>query len=341
MTPRNRTLDLMRLVASFGVITIHCAPRTSGADFVCDLFSNVCVPFFLLSSLVLFWREAAADGASGHALRRRVPRLLLPYLSWSAIYLAARGLKFLLSGQSLHTLFNAEEAPALLFCGGAAVQLYFLPVLLLGLVLAWALQHVLPRKKTARTACLAALAAAGAVLLLAPSSIADLLAGVRLPHAAVLYLDWLGWLLAPVASAALLAEGWPQIRAHALSGWAVLALATLADVLLVAQVVPHAWRFHSFVLAVLLVVAAERLRRPFPASEFTGLVLRSGFGIFLVHHLVLEGIELFSQRTGRAWSEPYSLLSLILVCGATFVVSLAFTLVVSRQRLLARALLGA
>lgn len=340
MNPRNRTLDVLRLVASFGVIAIHCAPTNAAAGFVCDFFLNFCVPFFLLSSLFLFWREVG-DGAPDRALRRRLPRLLLPYLSWSVIYLGARVLKLLLTGHDVQPLFSAAQLPALVFGGGAAVQLYFLPLLALGLSLAWVLARVLPRENAARTVVLVSVAALGVMLLLVPTLPAALTDGLAWPEIVRRPLDWLGWLVAPVAIAALLARGLPAWRPPATLGWWLVGAAVLVDVLITARLVPYAWRFHSFVLAVVLVVAAEHLRRPFPAGPLTGLILRSGFGVFLVHHLVLEGIELFAARTGRAWNAPYSLPSLLLVCGVTFVISLAFTVTVSRQRHLSRLLLGA
>lgn len=338
--PRNRAIELMRSVAVFGVIVIHCAPRTPGADHVADFFLNVSVPFFLLTALFFFWRELDGAGAGGAtpALCRRLPRLLLPYAAWTIIYLGAKGVKLALQGRPLATEFGGESLLRILLTGGAAVQLYFVPLLLCGFALAWLLSPWVRRMPGWLLAT--ALLPAGLVLVRAESLIPAMPAN-PIGRLMALYADWILWMLAVTLWAAAVSRWTSAWRPRAGLGVGLLVAAVVLDLLIVARLVPYAWRLHSLILATLFLgacIAGVDLPPAFP--RWIEPFLRVSFGIYLSHHLFLEAIELADVRLGGRFSQPYSGGTILLVGAVVFVVSAVFTRQVLRWPRLATLLVG-
>ena len=52
---RNTTIDLFRLIATFGVITIHVPFSTPAAKIYFNVFWPFCVPFFYMASLTFYF----------------------------------------------------------------------------------------------------------------------------------------------------------------------------------------------------------------------------------------------------------------------------------------------
>lgn len=122
---RSLAIDIIKLVAVFGVVIIHLAPSTKVAEEFTRLFSLFAVPFFLVISLFFFINRVGILPSPGF-LSLRLDRLLVPYVVWSVIYTLMRVLKYRLGGETLPI-----NVVGIIFFGGAAVQLYFLPLLLL------------------------------------------------------------------------------------------------------------------------------------------------------------------------------------------------------------------
>lgn len=140
---RNQSIDLVKMIAAFGVVVIHLAPSTESAEVVTRFFGIFAVPFFLVVSLY-FFIVRVAKLVSPRFQELRLDRILVPYFAWSVVYTLMRWLKFLSSGEDFEINFVS-----LIFFGGGAVQLYFLPLLLLfqALALAFLLVFRGPRKK--------------------------------------------------------------------------------------------------------------------------------------------------------------------------------------------------
>lgn len=334
---RQATLDLARFLAAGGVVIVHCSPHTHAAGLVVGAALNVCVPFFLLASLGLFWNEVRISGDAGHACRRRWSRLLRPYVAWTVIYFAAKCMKLGLQGRSLRGEFTAARLVNVLGEGGAAVQLYFLPLLALALGLGWALAPLL-RRLPGRTLGVAAAISLG--LWLGPSWAGTLGPG-PLAHLAERYVDWLVWMLPMVLAAAALTHVLAGARPRRALGWTLLAVAAGLEAAIAAGWF-YAWRLHSLVLATLVLAACHHLPLPPAAarSRWLAPLLRCSLGIFLVHHLVIEAVEFVDARAGGWLTRPYSPGSLLLVSGGVVAVSAAFTLTVARVPAVARVLFG-
>ncbi|AFZ44048.1 hypothetical protein PCC7418_1880 [Halothece sp. PCC 7418] len=136
-SPRWTGIDLFRGFAIFGVIILHAdegIPTHSSSWAKILEFSGFAVPFFLATSFYLAFQKIYQTGRE-FQIKPRLIRLLLPYLVWTGIYVSYKALKYLLQNESdnLNQLFH--DPIALIFFGGAAFQLYFLPLLLSGTLL--------------------------------------------------------------------------------------------------------------------------------------------------------------------------------------------------------------
>lgn len=122
---RNYTLDLVKLICAFGVISIHIPSDTPSADYIGSFFHPFCVPFFYVASLTYFIK-GVSNAPLNQQLLKIWQRLVVPLWSWTTIYLILMCLKKLLVKDRLNLDFvNAY------FYGQSAVQLYYLPSLIL------------------------------------------------------------------------------------------------------------------------------------------------------------------------------------------------------------------
>ncbi len=124
-------LDFLRVFAIIAVILIHVTSRTleqSGFDilripltFYLNTLSRFAVPLFiLLSGYALGYRYKNAINVN-EFYKKRLYRLALPYLVWSAIY------QILIEGK---TIFSSDFIVKLIN-GSAAFHLYFIPAIFL------------------------------------------------------------------------------------------------------------------------------------------------------------------------------------------------------------------
>ena len=136
MNKKNKTLlgiELFRGIAAYGVILIHglgTIPRTQNALLITNFFSAFCVPFFLIASFY-FTRKAILSTNTNSYILHRSKRIIIPYLSWTIIYLCVRFLgSFLGNRDSFDRLIS--DPLNIFFFGAAGVQLYFMPMLFSG-----------------------------------------------------------------------------------------------------------------------------------------------------------------------------------------------------------------
>lgn len=121
---RNLNIEILRIIASFGVITIHIPSSTFGAEFLSLLFSPICVPFFLAVSLVFFVQSLEKYPVE-HILTKIWERTGIPYISWTIIYLILLYINAYLNNNTNNILLWRS----VLF-GESAVQMYYLITLI-------------------------------------------------------------------------------------------------------------------------------------------------------------------------------------------------------------------
>lgn len=149
MSGKNRLtgIDLLRGLAIYAVIILHMdEPLTVypyGWATILE-FSKFAVPFFLSASFYLSFLKFYSS-QKPFKFQARAIRLLVPYGIWSSLYLAYKGLKYIADGETDQIATLLQDPIGLIFCGGAAFHLYFLPLLMIGTVLVQIL-HFLPKR---------------------------------------------------------------------------------------------------------------------------------------------------------------------------------------------------
>ncbi|MGF1523914.1 MAG: acyltransferase family protein [Leptolyngbyaceae cyanobacterium] len=142
-------VELMRGVAAFAVVLSHSGDATwgelsRGVIGLRALFSFH-VPFFLAISFYFLAQKFLNTPQSApfsNDLRPRLQRILLPYATWTLIYLAFRSVFFFMEGKSERLLKLYGDFASTLFLGGASYHLYFLPLLFVGTVTFYALNRI-------------------------------------------------------------------------------------------------------------------------------------------------------------------------------------------------------
>jgi peptidoglycan/LPS O-acetylase OafA/YrhL len=147
-------VDLFRGFAAYAVVLIH-APGVHGSFAQPKLwveiakFCQFAVPFFLATSFYLTISKIYATGTP-YPLQSKVTRLLIPYGFWSVVYLIYTGLKYLIKGESDHLNSLLKDPISIILFGGAALPLYFLPLLFSGMLLVKILEFLIKKQTNLR-----------------------------------------------------------------------------------------------------------------------------------------------------------------------------------------------
>lgn len=309
-----------KTIAIFGVILAHLGPDQPDAVTVTNFFAIYSVPFFLMVSLYFFWRSLLAGGYQEHSSRDwmrlvRLNRLLLPYLLWSVIYTLARFMKHLLAGNS----FELDWVRAIFF-GGTAVQLYFIPLLVFFQIMGGAIYFVV-KSYGRRMFPLLSICVLIVLFYVSESirfsGILGFSGGVF--EKAIIYL-FASYLILLMESGGYV-TGWNQVIL-AIGGFGVSYFA-FGKVLGYNHGIFNA-PLYSFLVAILLLGLPNLKIKP-----FIGTVFLASFGVYLVHHLIIEGAEVIFLRYGIALA-PYSLVSKLIFGVAVMTLSVIFVVAIRR-----------
>ncbi|MGF1484311.1 MAG: acyltransferase family protein [Opitutales bacterium] len=318
---RNYTIDILRLVAAYGVVLAHLQPFKEGGEVPRFLGVLVVVPFFLVVSLYFL----QARGAS--FARMKPWRLIVPYICWSALYLGMRFAKAQMSGEELRV-----DWTAVIFNGAASVQLYFIPALVCFQAVACALDTFFTSAKTKSW-----LWAVSTAILLGLAYVSE-------------YRGYNGYVIGPQQGMFTLAI-WYVLSAQIVvlafrdtpGGRAAKLLSvTLAACALSAIYVPPASAMSYALLPPVVAALILGAGVAWPIRTLPPWLIRilgTAYGIFLIHPLFIEASELVAGQVGFALT-PYSEASRLLVGVGIFVASLVAVLVIQRIPGLCYLLLG-
>lgn len=292
---RNASLDALRVLSLLGVVTLHVASggfaQMKPVGFVIDELSRFAVPVFFLMS-AYFWKDA--DLASPLRLALKVARRVLPaFAAILAVTIAVR----LLEGQDLGFELTPEGIALLLWTGGPAFHLWFLPALVVGSALAALL---------IRRLGLGGAMAAAVVLFIAGTLIGGY-ARLWLGHGFPFWVDRNGLFFAPVflVGGVLLRREREAVAALPLAAvWAGLVAFALLQLVEGYFIVGRYPMGHDFSLATLgygFAVAVLFMRITLTGAVWSVLG-QATFGAYLIHLLVLHALGSGLKLGSNSWA---------------------------------------
>ena len=161
---RRTMLDVMRLIAAYAIVWLH-SPQSP--DFArATAIGRFAVPFFTAAAVFLTWEGLARQlrRSAGQYFRSRFQRIYVPFMAWSAIYLAFKAAKSLL----LPNQPNDFPGVDVLWLG-SFYHLWFMPFILVATLAVFFLGRVVIGRGGRELASLAACLVLGWVIAWLPA----------------------------------------------------------------------------------------------------------------------------------------------------------------------------
>jgi peptidoglycan/LPS O-acetylase OafA/YrhL len=333
-------IDLMRGFGAFGVICVHAGivveNRHSPSAGALQAWFDFVVPFFLITAFFFALRgEISRFVAWGDWLRQRSARLLVPYLVWSAIYLVLHVLKLGLSHDSegIRSLF--QDPVGLLLDGGTGLALYFLPLLFAGLVVV----HTFRTFLTSAPLGVLGIGLLGTVGLMmvmnttengydlgTARGFREAFPGLNAfpPTRIVLVLLADAVRCLPLIVTAAILVRVLAVSKKSGSAWALgLGLVALALPLFLAPGIATVY-LPEFVGGAGAFLVGWGL--PFPAGKIATTVGAYSFGVYLVHQVILEAMQVAVQKA-KIELPPLTILGVLAVGLIAYIISMAIVAV--------------
>lgn len=352
-------VDLVRGLAAYAVTLLHSRGGTSTApDTVSAIaisVSSFAVPFFLATSFYLSFNKLYVKGISLD-LKARAIRMLVPYTFWTVVYLAFRAGKFFLLGKPSAAMSLFSDPLGLFLMGGAAVQLYFLPLLFFGSFSVKGMEMAIRKGTATWMLAIASLVSIAIYHLLARSGNAFIL-GKNIAFQS--FAD----------SAGIALESNPLLRAtFVIIAWILtclpyVCLAAFANSFSHAgEKIPRHWRWILIGSSILFFIAIfgkalvpNAIAAPLKgfSALFFALALSENlgdrqwivnlgscaFGIYLMHHLIIEIFEFVLAKVAPAFVETISATSIFTIATVAFGISWGLSALLRRDPRLSRVLL--
>jgi len=317
---RQHSIDVFKLVAIFGVILLHLAPNTASAERIMSIFHLLAVPYFYTISLYFFARKLASMPAFKFSALK-LDRLYVPYLCWSLVYAFMRFVKFRITSAP----FDLDLTSTILF-GGAAVHLYFVPMLLwLQSLLVFVFFIFRPRKFQFWPVVITLVSIA---YFYCGCIVKGWTVGTIMPEASLYVI--LGWVLYIMKASEL------GLVVRRLIG--LLFLPFLLTIALAPDAIKPLGSLSYPIAGFLLSAFALSINRQI-SSRYILIVASASYGIYLSHFAFIEVIEFLADRMGFVIA-PYSVLGNLWVGSVVASLSVIFVIAVRKSKYLSYCLLG-
>ena len=345
-------LDLFRGIAAFAVVILHSDEglTTLPASWAAILnFSGFAVPFFLATSFYLTIGKLSSSKPMNW--RARLPRLLIPYAFWSLIYLGINLIRFVSKHESAKIEGLWQNSLGIIFLGQAGFHLYFIPLLVTGMLIVMAAEPLLRQRIRLPillgflTVSLLAYATYGQVVSVVPEQAGiDAVTGTLDPEQRIIFvlLKIVGYgirCLPYIAIALFLHHA--SLRRYLtkfdLKTTLLLLIACLGINLFAFLLLPAV--IHEMLRAYSVLLLALALSNYLKPQAAIASVSNCSFGIYLMHLLIVQLLVSVAQRIGLI-SEPVSLVALLSVVIAGFGLSWLLTLILMRSKMVSRLLFG-
>jgi len=348
-------IDFFKIIAAYGVVSIHGLGGVTldkQAIELNQLFPIFSVPFFLATAFY-FTTVSFQTGKQNHFLQKRLQRILIPFLAWSVIYLAARGLKQILANDGSLTKLIAD--PINLLFGAAGVQLYFLPMLATG-TFAFLIVATLLREKNLFWMIFLTLVSLWLSNWLISSQNSFILGkGVAfsglLPSLAWhpffrIMLVLIAWIIQclPYILLSLILVNFilPNIKENSIQSKFISLIAFITmGFMLTLKYLDSGMPFISIGLSYSVFILGFFLSGAFKQFSLIGNISKLAFGIYLIHGLFTDGLTLvLSKIFSISFSSPLSSIQLFLFSTTIFGLSWGISYLISRNRTASKLLLG-
>ena len=352
--PRLIGIDLLRGIATFAVTILHSdegltvVPPGWGAIVE---FSSFAVPFFLATSFYLaIDRLYVSDRQSN--LRSRLTRLLIPYGFWSGAYLLQKIAKYAIKNDFDKLLDLLQDPVALIFFGGAAFHLYFIPLLLAGIFANQWAERLIKNKINFQYIVLLGIASLIAYELLLVSNNAFRLdlstafqASIKpsiidtnpLLRILLVELAWVLRCLPYIFIAMILTK--PNIKAAWLKLISSNIIVSIFIVILLniyGNFLPKS--IYEIIIGYTPLLVAVCISAKLPNSPTISNLGFCSFGIYLIHLFVVETLQSLIKKILP--EDQISTFSLLLLAGISFFVSWALVYYLSKRKKLAKLMFG-
>jgi hypothetical protein len=305
--PRSQSVDIFKTIAVFGVIAIHLSPSTSGGERLSAFFVAFVVPFFLIISL--YYSFVKLKSLKSPCLGDfRFDRLLIPYCAWTIIYILLRLVKYQFAGKTF-----TGDIFSIVFYGGAAVHLYFIPLLLFFQISLLSLAFIYNSPRNKLFFCISLFIALAYGFL---GAVRNYFGFTNLLQLGLIYI-LCAWLLFRLQFSVI------GRFSNILAGVLIVSYATA----LFLDLVPRA---SGIWIAPLMGYGFSAIALNIPlrlTGRFFAIVLSFSFGIYLSHFLFIEFFEFILPKLGFAIA-PYSFIEKLSGAVIVMIVSSFFVLLV-------------
>ncbi|MEL7009130.1 MAG: acyltransferase [Cyanobacteria bacterium J06588_4] len=357
-TNRLNGIDLCRGIAAFAVILVHSGDETWGlpiseAAIRFRYLFYVAVPFFLATSLYFGTRKLPLT-IDGNFWRKKLKRIVIPYLLWSLFYVVIKTGIYSLTNKTDEVQRMLGDPIALVFFGAASYHLYFMPLLISGMLLLYFANYIAKQKN--QISFLLGFTIFSLItyqLLIYFQNDFNLSNNTAFPE-----------LLQLIPIDNLLYQPWRIVLVYL--SWVVRCLPYFAIALLVNQILKQnigRWFYTKATVAVLFVICvlanafAEQIlpialsetiignsllllglavSKYLPESNLISSLGACSFGIYLIHPVIKRAVDIFLVKFLPQVTQSISISSMLTYTIATFMISWAVICLMRQNKFVAQ-----
>ena len=351
-------IDLCRGLAAFAVILVHSGDETWGVPIseAAIRFRHLfyfAVPFFLAASFYFGTRKLPLT-IDCNFWQKKFKRIVLPYLLWSLFYVVMKTVIYSLINKTDEVQKLLADPLSLVFFGAASYHLYFIPLLLSGLLLLYLTNYL--AKHPNQTLLLAIFSVFGIViyqLLITFQNDFNIDTYTAFPEILKLipldsifyqpsriisvYLSWMVRCL-PYFAIALLVN---QLLKQDIGRW--LYSKTTVAILLVVCILANAFAelylpraLSEVIIAYSLLLFGIAISKYLPESTWIASLGACSFGIYLIHPFIKRAVDVLLVKFIPQITQSVSITSIMTYSIVSFLVSWLVIYLLQKNKLVSQ-----